>query len=97
MQRQYDATDPENRLVAGELERRWNERLAAVRDLELEIERLDADEAPALTEADREQLMTLGQDLARAWRAGTTPESARRSFARSSRRSSSTPSATRWS
>ena len=75
VQRQYDATDPENRLVAGELERRWNERLVAVRDLELEIERLDADEAPALTEADREQLMTLGQDLARAWESpGTTPE-----------------------
>ena len=28
--RQYDAIDPDNRLVAGELERRWNERLAAV-------------------------------------------------------------------
>ncbi len=28
--RQYDATDPDNRLVAGELERRWNDRLAAV-------------------------------------------------------------------
>ena len=48
-QRQYDAADPENRLVAGELERRWNERLVAVRDLELEIDRLDADKAPALT------------------------------------------------
>jgi hypothetical protein len=33
-QRQYDAADPENRLVAGELERRWNERLVAVRELE---------------------------------------------------------------
>ena len=74
-QRQYDAADPENRLVAGELERRWNERLVAVRDLELEIDRLDADEAPALTEADRERLMALGQDLARAWESpGTTPE-----------------------
>ena len=26
--RQYDQVDPDNRLVAGELERRWNERLA---------------------------------------------------------------------
>src|ERR1700745_810891 len=26
--RQYDAVDPDNRLVAGELERRWNECLA---------------------------------------------------------------------
>jgi hypothetical protein len=30
-QKQYDATDPDNRLVADELERRWN-RLAALRD-----------------------------------------------------------------
>ena len=74
-QRQYDATDPENRLVASELERRWNERLAAVRDLELEIDRLDADEAPALTVADRERLMALGRDLLRAWESpSTTPE-----------------------
>jgi excisionase family DNA binding protein len=74
-QRQYDATDPENRLVAGELERRWNERLAAVRDLELEIDRLDTDEAPALTVADRERLMALGHDLLRAWESpSTTPE-----------------------
>jgi excisionase family DNA binding protein len=74
-QRQYDAADPENRLVAGELERRWNERLVAVRELEGEIDRLDADEAPALTVVDRERLMALGQDLARAWESpGTTPE-----------------------
>ena len=74
-QRQYDATDPENRLVAGELERRWNERLVAVRELECEIDRLGADEGPALTDADRERLMALGQDLTRAWASpGTTPE-----------------------
>jgi excisionase family DNA binding protein len=74
-QRQYDAADPENRLVAGELERRWNERLAAVRDLELEIDQLDADKAPTLTEADRERLMALGRDLVRAWESpGATPE-----------------------
>ena len=35
--RQYDAVDPENRLVAGELERRWNERLTEVARLEEEI------------------------------------------------------------
>ena len=28
--RQYDAVDPSNRLVAAELERRWNDRLAEV-------------------------------------------------------------------
>jgi excisionase family DNA binding protein len=74
-QRQYDAADPENRLVAGELERRWNERLAVARDLELEIDQLHSDKAPVLTEADRERLMALGQDLVRAWESpGATPE-----------------------
>ena len=73
--RQYDAADPENRLVAGELERRWNERLLEVRDLELAVEQLGADEAQALTESDREKLMALGRDLAEAWdRPGVTPE-----------------------
>src|SRR6201987_4106959 len=33
-QRQYDAVDPDNRLVASELERRWNEKLERVSDLE---------------------------------------------------------------
>lgn len=33
-QRQYDAADPENRLVADELERRWNQALERVREIE---------------------------------------------------------------
>ena len=37
-QRQYDACDPENRLVAGELERRWNQALQHVREIEERIE-----------------------------------------------------------
>jgi DNA invertase Pin-like site-specific DNA recombinase len=36
-QRQYDAADPENRLVADELERRWNQALARVREIEARI------------------------------------------------------------
>jgi hypothetical protein len=32
--RQYDAVDPDNRLVAGELERRWNEALQAIARIE---------------------------------------------------------------
>ena len=37
-QKQYDASDPENRLVADELERRWNQALQRVREVELRIE-----------------------------------------------------------
>jgi DNA invertase Pin-like site-specific DNA recombinase len=37
-QKQYDAADPENRLVADELERRWNDALLRVKELQSRIE-----------------------------------------------------------
>ena len=67
VQRQYDAADPDNRLVAGELERRWNERLVVVRHLEAELDQLRAEQVEALTVADRDRLMMLGRDLTQAW------------------------------
>ena len=36
--KQHDATDPENRLVADELERRWNQALQKVQEVELRIQ-----------------------------------------------------------
>lgn len=65
--RQYDAVDPDNRLVAGELERRWNERLIHLQDLEHQAESLAAQHAPQLSVQDRIRLMELGEDLAKAW------------------------------
>jgi excisionase family DNA binding protein len=77
--RQYDAVDPDNRLVAAELEKRWNDRLAVVRNLETELEGLTASPAVDLAPADRERLMTLGADLERAWSsAGVAPETRKR-------------------
>jgi len=66
--RQYDAVDPDNRLVAGELEHRWNERLAAVARIEDEI-RSRRDQQPAmLDDAERAALMGLADDLPRLWK-----------------------------
>ena len=65
--RQYDAVDPANRLVAGELERRWNEALQAVVRTESEIAAMIARRPPPLGELERQQLLGLGADLARAW------------------------------
>src|SRR5229473_1544075 len=65
--RQYDAVDPANRLVAGELERRWNEALQAVHRLEGEVAAVIARRPPPLGEQERQQLMQLGADLERAW------------------------------
>ena len=65
--RQYDAVDPSNRLVASELELRWNEALLVEHRIEGEIAALDAQKPTSLGEVEREQLMQLGADLAKAW------------------------------
>ena len=78
--RQYDAVDPDNRLVAGELERRWNERLAVVRQREEAVAALVASRKhEALGPDEREEYLALGADLERAWNhEGATPESRKR-------------------
>ncbi|MCP3476597.1 recombinase family protein [Bradyrhizobium sp. CCGUVB1N3] len=66
--RQYDAVDPDNRLVAGDLERRWNERLAEVARLEEEIRLVRETLPPAVTETVRAEILALGTDVARLWK-----------------------------
>ncbi|MGA8308960.1 MAG: recombinase family protein [Terriglobales bacterium] len=65
-QRQYDASDPENRLVTAELERRWNVALQHVREIEERIEQhgAAADASPA---ASLEELYQLSQQLETLW------------------------------
>jgi DNA invertase Pin-like site-specific DNA recombinase len=65
--RQYDAVDPDNRLVAGELERRWNEALQVVHRREGEIAEIEAKRPAPLGEKERRHLMQLGADLELAW------------------------------
>ena len=61
------AVDPANRLVAGELERRWNEVLQVVHRLQGEITELEAKKPAPLGEEERQHLMRLGADLELAW------------------------------
>jgi hypothetical protein len=65
-QKQYDATDPDNRLVADELEHRWNTALQRVRDLELRLEqqRGSRELSPAGT---IEDFADLADDLEAIW------------------------------
>jgi DNA invertase Pin-like site-specific DNA recombinase len=65
--RQYDAVDPANRLVAAELERRWNDALQTVHRIECEIASIVAIRPPPLGERERQELMRLGADLDQAW------------------------------
>ncbi|HEY6375605.1 MAG TPA: recombinase family protein [Edaphobacter sp.] len=57
-QRQYDAADPENRLVTAELERRWNLALEHMREIEVRIQQHGAalDQDPAVSLEDFHQL-----------------------------------------
>ena len=64
-QRQYDAVDPDNRLVAGELEARWNDALGRVRQLEQQLE-LEGDDQE-FTAVEQDRLRDLGHDLPALW------------------------------
>ena len=69
--RRYEAVDPDQRLVAAELECRWNESLKRVQDVNARIETLDK-EIPENLEVDREQLMALAEDLESVWHSETS-------------------------
>src|ERR1700721_2509635 len=66
IERQYQATEPENRLVAGELEKRWNNALMHATEMECRLKEATI-EAPQLTPEQREQLLRLGDDLEQLW------------------------------
>jgi DNA invertase Pin-like site-specific DNA recombinase len=64
--RQYDLADPENRLVASELETRWNRALQSVAELEQRMQTLT--QAPSSISAEqKKQLLELGEELPRVW------------------------------
>jgi len=65
-QRQYDASDPENRLVTAELERRWNATMERVAELERKIEQ-EAQRRKELEPPTSEAFLTLAQDVHRVW------------------------------
>ena len=69
--RQYDAADPENRLVAGELELRWNQALARVAEVETRIAQHDASTTPP-PDAQSLSLASLADNLAAVWTAPST-------------------------
>jgi hypothetical protein len=71
-QRQYDQVDPDNRLVVLELERRWNEKLARVTQLEHTFDQAQRDAHWTLTTAERNAIMDLAEDLPAIWQAETT-------------------------
>ncbi len=79
--KQYDAIDPENRLVAAELERRWNQALEHVHELEDRIER-HGDQAPQGPPPRLEDFEALADDLEALWQDPGTDASLRKRIVR---------------
>lgn len=73
--RHYAAVDPDHRLVARELERRWDEALRSAEQLEADYARFQQDSPAQLSPDEREQVFALAEDLPALWGAeSTTPE-----------------------
>ena len=64
--RRYEAVDPDQRLVAAELEVRWNDALKQVEELERKLTKIDSTPQPPVV-PDREVLMSLARDLPTVW------------------------------
>lgn len=80
--RQYAAVDPEHRLVARELERRWDEVLRADEQLQADYARFQQDCPTQLSPREREQILALSEDLPALWHAPTTTPEDRQAVAR---------------
>lgn len=80
--RQYDAVEPENRLVARSLERVWEEKLRAAEAVEQEYGCWRCDEPLVLNEPDREALQKLGEDLPGIWHSPSTTPAERKGILR---------------
>ena len=80
--RQYHVCEPENRLVARELERRWEESLRSQRQLEEEYERWQRTAVGRLSADDECSIRALASDLPAVWYAATTTPAERQRIAR---------------
>ena len=80
--RQYQACEPENRLVGRELERRWEESLKSQRQFEDEYERWQRTTPGRLSADDERAIRALAGDLPAVWQAATTSPGERQRIAR---------------
>jgi len=69
---QYDEADPRNRLVAAELERRWNEKLEQVETVRAALAAVE-NAAPLLTDEQRTAIVDLGERFEWVWSSAACP------------------------
>ncbi len=82
-ERRYQAVEPENRLVARTLEAEWEDKLKELQAAEAELARKEQEQCFELTDAQREQIRALGEDLRQVWTASTTTDRDRKELLQS--------------
>ena len=78
----YRSVDPENRLVARDLEAEWETRLRAVANAEAELHKRQQQRPATLEASQLQSLLRLGSDLGKVWNAPTTTERDRKELLR---------------
>jgi DNA invertase Pin-like site-specific DNA recombinase len=81
-ERRYQAVDPANRLVAGTLEKRWEEALQQERQLQEEYDRFVSETPLQLTAEQRDRIAALAADIPALWRAAETTNADRKEIIR---------------
>jgi DNA invertase Pin-like site-specific DNA recombinase len=80
--RHYRLLEPENRLVARQLAKDWEEKLAAEQRLREDYERFRHEQPTALSETERETIRRLSRDIPALWAAQTTTNAERKQIVR---------------
>lgn len=80
--RHYRLLEPENRLVARQLAKDWEEKLAAEQRLREDYERFRHEQPTVLSETEREAIRRLSRDIPALWEAQTTTNAERKQIIR---------------
>jgi DNA invertase Pin-like site-specific DNA recombinase len=81
-ERRYQAVDPANRLVAGALEKRWEEALQQERQLQEEYDRFARQAPLTLSQEQRARITALAADIPALWAAAQTTNADRKEIIR---------------
>lgn len=80
--RQYHAVEPENRLVARELERQWEQKLLELHELREQYNRFGGEQPVTLSCADLERIQILSADISQLWHSHQTTPADRKTVVR---------------
>jgi len=80
--RQYNAVEPENRLVARNLESLWEQKLRSKEQIEQEYQVWLRQNRLEITAEDQQEILALGENLSRIWYAASTTSADRKQIIR---------------